>query len=87
VERHGLRQPLPLTQPLTTAAQAGGISRLLSTIQQVAGAAGVALIGLLFFHSAASGTPPASTHGFELSLGALAVVLVGVAATARRLPR
>lgn len=68
------------------AQQAGGMSGLLSTIQQVAGAAGVALIGLLFFHAAAANTPHAVAHGFELSLGALAALLAGVAAAARRLP-
>jgi EmrB/QacA subfamily drug resistance transporter len=68
------------------AAAAGGISGLLSTIQQVANAAGVAVIGLLFFHAAGSGTPHATAHGFELSLVALAVLLAGVAGVARRLP-
>jgi EmrB/QacA subfamily drug resistance transporter len=66
--------------------QVGGMAGLLSTVQQVAGAAGVALIGLVYFHAAASGTPHAIAHGFELCLGALAVLLTAVAATARRLP-
>jgi EmrB/QacA subfamily drug resistance transporter len=67
--------------------QVGGMSGLLSTVQQVAGAAGVAAIGVLFFHTASAGTPGAIAHGFEVSLGALAVMLTAVAATARRLPR
>jgi MFS family permease len=67
--------------------QVGGMSGLLATVQQVAGAAGVAAIGVLFFHTASAGTPNALAHGFELSLGALAVLLAAVAATARCLPR
>jgi EmrB/QacA subfamily drug resistance transporter len=69
------------------ATQAGGISGLLSTIQQVANAAGVAVIGLLFFHAAASGTRHAVAHGFELSLVALAGLLGAVATAARQLPQ
>jgi EmrB/QacA subfamily drug resistance transporter len=67
--------------------QVGGMSGLLSTIQQVAGAAGVAAIGVLFFHAASAGTPHAVARGFELSLGALAVMLAAVATFARRLSR
>jgi EmrB/QacA subfamily drug resistance transporter len=66
---------------------AGAVSGLLSTMQQVGNAAGVALIGLVFFHLAGSGTPHAVAHGFEISTAALAVLLALVAVTARRLPR
>jgi MFS family permease len=66
---------------------AGAVSGLLSTMQQVGNAAGVALIGLVFFHLASDGTPHAVAHGFEISTAMLAALLAGVAATARRLPR
>jgi EmrB/QacA subfamily drug resistance transporter len=66
---------------------AGAVSGLLSTMQQVGNAAGVALIGLVFFRLASDGTPHAVAHGFEISTAMLAALLAGVAATARRLPR
>jgi EmrB/QacA subfamily drug resistance transporter len=66
---------------------AGAVSGLLSTMQQVGNAAGVALIGLVFFHAARAGSPDSIAHGFEISTALLAGLLVAVAASARRLPR
>jgi predicted MFS family arabinose efflux permease len=65
---------------------AGAVSGLLSTMQQVGNAAGVALIGLVFFHLADAGTPDAVAHGFQISTAILAGLLVAVAGTAHRLP-
>ena len=62
--------------------RAGAVSGLLSTMQQVGNAVGVALIGVLFFGALDGGY----AHAFELSTAALAVLLIGVAACARRLP-
>jgi hypothetical protein len=57
-----------------------------SRVRRDATAAGVALIGLVFFHLADAGTPDAVAHGFELSTAILAGLLVAVAGTAHRLP-
>ncbi|HVY10366.1 MAG TPA: MFS transporter [Mycobacteriales bacterium] len=65
---------------------AGAVSGLLSTMQQIGNAAGVALVGLVFFHYAGSGSPRGFAHGFEASTAILAGLLVAVAASARRLP-
>jgi predicted MFS family arabinose efflux permease len=62
--------------------RAGAVSGLLSTMQQVGNAVGVALIGVLFFGAVDGGY----AHAFELSTAVLAVLLVGAAACARRLP-
>jgi len=59
--------------------RAGAVSGLLSTMQQVGNAVGVAVIGVLFFGRTYSG-------GFEVSTAALAVLLLGVAGCARCLP-
>jgi MFS family permease len=66
---------------------AGAVSGLLSTMQQVGNAAGVAVVGVVFFHEASAGTAKALAHGFEISTALLAGLLVAVAASARRLPR
>jgi EmrB/QacA subfamily drug resistance transporter len=66
---------------------AGAVSGLLSTMQQVGNAAGVALIGLVFFHFTGTGTRQGLAHGFEVSTAILTALLIGVAASARRLPR
>jgi predicted MFS family arabinose efflux permease len=65
---------------------AGAVSGLLSTMQQVGNATGVALIGLVFFHVAAGETARHVTHAFEVSAGLLAALLAGVAISARRIP-
>jgi len=75
----------PITATVLASAdseQAGALAGALSTVQQVGNALGVALIGLVFFAGACTGYVPA----FEDSLGALAVLLLGVAACARLLP-
>ena len=56
---------------------------VLSTMQQVGNAVGVAVIGVLFFGA----VPDGYAHAFELSTLALSVLLVGVAGCARCLPR
>jgi EmrB/QacA subfamily drug resistance transporter len=60
--------------------QAGAATGLLSTMQQVGNAVGVAIVGVIFFgvHGIA--------QGFEWSLVDLAVLLIAVAALARQLP-
>jgi fucose permease len=64
------------------ASRAGAVSGLLSTLQQVGNAVGVAVIGLVFFGTAGDGYGRA----FMLSSLVLAALLVAVAAGARRLP-
>ncbi|HET6909655.1 MAG TPA: MFS transporter [Mycobacteriales bacterium] len=59
--------------------RAGAVSGLLSTMQQVGNAVGVAVIGVLFFGSG-------YVAGFEVSTAALAVLLLAVAGCARCLP-
>jgi sugar phosphate permease len=63
--------------------EAGSASGLLATAQNVGNAIGVAVIGAVYFGAASGGV----AHAFQLSLAALAVVLLGVVALARRLPR
>ncbi len=65
-----------------TSEQAGALSGVLSTVQQVGNAVGVALIGLVFFSAADAGYGPAFTE----SLAVLVGLLGAVAASARVLP-
>lgn len=62
--------------------QAGPASGVLSTIQNVDNALGVAIVGVIYFGAAHSGLAGA----FQLSLAALAAILVGVAAVTKLLP-
>ncbi len=62
--------------------QAGAASGVLSTIQNVGNALGVAIVGVIYFGAVHSGLAGA----FQLSLVALAAILVGVAALTRLLP-
>jgi EmrB/QacA subfamily drug resistance transporter len=62
--------------------QAGAVGGLMSTLQQVGNAVGVAVVGVLFFGTAGSGYDRA----FELSSLLLAGLLVAVAGCAARLP-
>lgn len=78
--------------PLTTTVLAyanpervGAVSGLLSTMQQVGGALGVAVTGVFFF-GALHGTG-GYAHGLELSLAQLGILLVVVAGLTRLLPR
>jgi EmrB/QacA subfamily drug resistance transporter len=76
--------------PLTTTVlasidpqRAGAVSGTLSTMQQLGNSLGVAITGLIYFDTLHGGVP----HAFELSVAELAVLLVGVAALSRLLPR
>jgi len=62
--------------------QAGATSGALSTMQNVGNALGVAVIGVIFFGALHSGFATA----FELSLAALAAILISVAVLTRLLP-
>jgi EmrB/QacA subfamily drug resistance transporter len=64
-------------------ARAGVVGGLLSTMQQVGNAIGVAVIGVVFFNSLTHGY----AHAFELSTAILAGLLVLVAASASCLPK
>jgi predicted MFS family arabinose efflux permease len=62
--------------------RAGAASGMLTTVQNVGNALGVALTGVIFFAALHSGYG----HAFELTAGALALLQVGVAAASRLLP-
>lgn len=62
--------------------QAGAASGVLATIQNVGNALGVAIVGVIYFGAVGSG----SAGAFQLSLVALSVTLVAVAALTRLLP-
>ncbi|MBV9684321.1 MAG: MFS transporter [Solirubrobacterales bacterium] len=63
--------------------RAGAASGMLTTMQNVGNALGVAVTGVIFFGALHSGY----ARAFELALAELAVLLVGVAALSRLLPR
>ena len=63
--------------------RAGAASGMLTTVQNVGNAIGVAITGVIFFGALHAGY----AHAFELAVGELAVTLVAVAALARLLPR
>ena len=63
--------------------RAGAASGMLTAMQNVGNAIGVAVTGVIFFGALHSGYAQA----FELAVGELAVLLVGVAALTRMLPR
>jgi EmrB/QacA subfamily drug resistance transporter len=63
-------------------AKAGAASGMLSTMQNVGNALGVAVTGVIFFGALHGGY----AHAFELAVGELALMLVGVAALTRLLP-
>ncbi len=62
--------------------RAGAAAGVLSTMQQVGNALGVAVVGVVFFGSLNDGF----AHAFTLSLVELAALLIGVAALTRLLP-
>jgi predicted MFS family arabinose efflux permease len=62
--------------------RAGAASGMLSTMQNVGNALGVAITGVIFFGALHGGY----AHAFELAVGELALLLVGVAALTRLLP-
>ena len=76
----------PLTTTVlahATPERAGAVSGVLSTMQQVGNAPGVAVTGVIFFGALHAGY----TRAFELSLTELACLLLTVAALTRLLPR
>jgi hypothetical protein len=62
---------------------AGAASGVLSTAQQVGGALGVAVIGVVFFDAVGGGI----THAFTVSLYVLAALTLGTAVLVQALPR
>jgi MFS family permease len=69
--------------------RAGAASGMLTTMQNVGNALGVAITGAIFFGALGSGDAPGSTGyatAFELAVAELALLLVGVAALTRLLP-
>ena len=76
--------PLTATALARIAAEhAGAASGVLTTGQQVGGALGVAVIGVVFFGAAGGGV----AHAFAVSLVVLAVLTVATAALVQLLPR
>ena len=76
---------VPLTTTILAAADtehAGGASGAVTTVQNVGGALGVAITGVIFFGALHGGY----AHALELSLVELAALLLGVAALTRLLP-
>jgi MFS family permease len=63
--------------------RAGAASGMLTTMQNVGNAIGVAVTGVIFFGALHSGY----ARAFELAAGELAVLLLGVAVLTRLLPR
>jgi predicted MFS family arabinose efflux permease len=76
----------PLTTTVLASAdpqRAGAVSGILSTMQQVGNALGVAITGVIFFDASRHGI----AHAFQLSLIELALLLVAVALLSRPIPR
>jgi EmrB/QacA subfamily drug resistance transporter len=65
---------------------AGSASGVLATGQQVGGAIGVAVIGIVFYGALGSGAADAVPHAFRLGLVALAAMELAVAALVQLLP-
>jgi EmrB/QacA subfamily drug resistance transporter len=79
----------PLVATILSSVQAehaGAASGILSTVQQLGNALGVAVTGLIFF-GALTSAPGNYGHAFQLTLGEFVLLLVGVAALSRLLPR
>jgi MFS family permease len=62
--------------------QAGAASGALTTMQNIGNAIGVAVIGVIFYGALSSGF----AHAFEMSVAALAAILLVVVALTRLLP-
>jgi predicted MFS family arabinose efflux permease len=62
--------------------RAGAASGMLTTMQNVGNALGVAITGVIFF----GGLHAGYAHAFEVAVAELAALLVGVAALTRLLP-
>jgi EmrB/QacA subfamily drug resistance transporter len=68
----------------------GSASGVVATIQQIGGALGIALIGIVFYDAVGAGAPAAFPHAFGLGLAfllALEVVLAALTATVAALAR
>jgi EmrB/QacA subfamily drug resistance transporter len=75
----------PLASTILTSLEperAGAASGMLTTMQSVGNALGVAITGVIFFGALHAGY----AHAFELAVGQLALLLVGVAGLTRLLP-
>jgi EmrB/QacA subfamily drug resistance transporter len=81
---------VPLTSNVLTRispALVGSASAVIATTQQVGGALGIALIGIVFYDHVELARPASYAHGFGLGLGFLVVLeLLLVALTARTAP-
>jgi EmrB/QacA subfamily drug resistance transporter len=76
---------VPLTTTILSSVEtryAGGASGAVTTVQNVGGALGVAITGVIFFGALHGGY----AHALELSLAELGALLLGVAALTRLLP-
>ena len=76
---------VPLTTTILSSVDtrhAGGASGAVTTVQNIGGALGVAITGVIFFGALHGG----SAHALELSLAELGALLVGVAVLTRLLP-
>ncbi|MCM2424424.1 MFS transporter [Streptomyces sp. RKAG337] len=80
----------PLTTTVlqgVTPQRVGSASGAVATVQQIGGALGVALIGIIFYDAVGSGLPESFPHAFGLSLVFLMAVEVALAALVLLLPR
>ena len=66
---------------------AGSASGVLATVQQVGGALGIALIGIVFYTALGDGSVAHYPHAFRAALAALAVVELALAGLVQLLPR
>ncbi|MFC1404683.1 MULTISPECIES: MFS transporter [Streptacidiphilus] len=66
---------------------AGSASGVLATTQQVAGALGIALIGIVFYGALGNAAPDRFPHAFQLGLASLAGVELVLAGLVQLLPR
>lgn len=65
----------------------GSASGAVATIQQIGGALGVALIGIIFYNAAADGLPDSFPHAFGLSVAFLMATETALATLVLLLPR
>ena len=66
---------------------AGSASGVLATVQQVGGALGIALIGIVFYNALGDGSVAQYPHAFRTAVAALAVLELALAALVQLLPR
>ncbi|MFC1430727.1 MFS transporter [Streptacidiphilus sp. N1-3] len=65
----------------------GSASGVLATVQQVAGALGIALIGIVFYGAVGDGAASGYPHAFQLGLAALVALELVLAGLVQLLPR